>query len=121
MRVSPDPDTLAIKPGTLSPVNYVFSERGGVDASVDSQNARFFTLNGMPLGQPCNGCRILGGAFPVHAGTTITFTDNVLLPDSIANEAKRIGSEGVNLRTTFNIRDMNGNELSTTAIVKIYF
>jgi hypothetical protein len=117
--VVPRPDTVGIAPGGYSEVRYQFTERAGAEVGFFEQNTQFFASSGKALGEPCNGCRLLGGEFRIAASGSHTLADNVYLPEGVAAEAEALGATFVNLKTTFVGRDSGRNTIEVRAVVKV--
>jgi hypothetical protein len=119
LHVAVEPDTVGIAPNGYRVVKYHFSDSSGGKVIIESQDAQYLLPDGKAVGEPCTGCRILGGSFSIPSGGSHTLVDNVWLPPVVAQGVQDERRTGVNLRTIFIGRDESGTTVKATAILHV--
>ena len=118
LNVRADPDTIGVRIGSYTLVDYRFSEVNGVQATVDAQDVRWLLDDGTQLAQVKNA-RILGGSFTVEPRGSHDLRDNVYMPPDIAQRVLASGANQVQLETTFLADDGSDNRTKARTVLRI--
>lgn len=118
VEIQVDPDTVGIAASAYHPVTYRFREVNGVQVTIDSEDIKWLTLDGLELKSEV-GSRVLGGSFTIRANGTHNLLDNIWLPPTIATDAANAGINQVQLVLTFRGSDANGHPISVKSILRV--